>query len=272
MTDEKPGTRSVTSRIDIEATPEQVWAMLATGEGMQRWFPIEARVTPGEGGELWFSWGKGVMEGAAKIVVWDPPRRLVGEWGGMHDEYLLEGRGGVTTLTVVSSGFGEGSDWDEMLDSVRTGWAFELRGLKHAMEAHAGEDRTVLRSVRRCAPDREGLSAVVHDHALAPGTDLRRASEGDEVTLRLDGLGEVKGRVAVANGPRDMAIITPELNEAYWRVLIEPPCAGSAEPAMDVTLWASTYGLDSARRDELGRAIDRTLARLLGERGERVEV
>ena len=148
-TESNAGTRSATSSIEIDASPEQVWEMVATGEGMERWFPIEARVTPGEGGEIWFSWGKGVMEGAAKIVAWEPPRRLVGEWGGMHDEYLIEGSGGRTTLTVTSSGFGEGAEWDEMLDSVSTGWMFELRGLKHAMETHPGETRTVVRSSTR---------------------------------------------------------------------------------------------------------------------------
>ena len=41
---------------------------------------------------------------------------------------------------------------------------------------------------------------------------------------------------------------------------------------MDVTLWASTYGVDSAERERLGGAMARTLARLLDGRGREVEL
>lgn len=266
------GTRSLTSTIELDAPPEKVWEMLATGEGMSRWFPIECRVTAGEGGEIWFSWGEGMMEGASKIVSWEPPRRLVTEWGQMRDEYTIEAKGGATTLTVVSSGFGEGAEWDEMLDSVSTGWKFELGGLKHALERHPGEDRDVVRAVRRCAPDGDALRAAVLDRALAPDKDLRTLGVGDEFELELDGMGRVSVRAAVSSAPRDMGLVAPSLNDAYIRVMIEPPCGGSDEPAIDVTLWASTYGLDAGTREKLGDAMARTLDRVLGGKGEPVEL
>ncbi len=272
MTDQAPGTRSLASSIELDATPEQVWEMIATGQGLSRWFPVEARVSPGVGGEIWFSWGKGVMEGTAKIVTWEPPHRLVSEWGGMHDEYTIESKDGTTTLTIVSNGFGEGGDWDDMYDSVRTGWMFELGGLRHALDHHAGQLRDVVRAVRRCAPDRDAIASMVLDDALAPGVDLGSARVGDEIELELDGLGRVPARVVVANQPRDMALVTQTLNNAYWRVLLEAPCGGSPEPALDVTLWASTYGLDTESRQRLGRAIDATLDRLLGSAGSLVAV
>ncbi len=268
----KPGgARSLTSTIDLNAPPEKVWEMLATGEGMSRWFPIDCKVTPGEGGEMWFSWGEGVMEGTSKIVSWDPPHRLVTEWGQMRDEFTIEARGGVTTLTVVSSGFGEGAEWDEMLDSVSSGWKFELGGLKHAIESHPGEDRDVVRAVRRCEPDKDAVRAAVLDHALAPETDLRALNVGDEFELELDGMGRVPVRAAVSSAPRDMGLVAPSLNDAYIRVMIEPPCGGSDKPALDVTFWASTYGLDAATREKLGRAMATTLDRVLAGKGEVVE-
>ncbi|MEZ6241436.1 MAG: SRPBCC domain-containing protein [Phycisphaerales bacterium] len=272
MTDTKKGTRSLTSSISLDATPEQVWEMLTTGEGLSRWFPVEARVTPGVGGELWFSWGKNVMEGSAKIVSWEPPHRLVTEWGQMQDRFTIEGKGGTTTLTIVTSGFGEGSEWDGMLDSTTTGWKFELGGLKHAIEKHPGEDRHVVRRISRCGPDKEAIYAAMLDHALAPDTDMRTIKVGDAFELELDGIGRVPVRVAVSSAPKDMGLVAPSLNDAYLRVLIEPPCAGSEEPAIDVTLWASTYGLDAAQRDTLGASMARTLRRLLGDRATPVEV
>ncbi len=266
MTDTKP-TRSITSSIDISATPERVWEMLSTGEGLSRWFPIEARVTPGEGGEVWFSWGEKVMEGSSKIVSWEPPRRLVTQWGQMQDEFMIEGKGGVSTLTIVSSGFGEGDEWDAMLDSVSTGWSFELGGLKHAIENHAGRDRDVVRTVRRCEPDKDAIAQRVLDHGIAPDADLRTLMVGDTFELELDGVGRVPVRAAVSHAPKDMGLVAPSLNDAYIRVMIEPPCAGSDEPAIDVTFWASTYALDAGTRSKLGDAMARTIERVLDGKG-----
>lgn len=33
-----------------------VWRALTEAEELTRWFPLQARVTPGEGGEIWMSW------------------------------------------------------------------------------------------------------------------------------------------------------------------------------------------------------------------------
>jgi len=272
MTESKTGTRSVRSSIEIDATPEQVWEMISTGEGLSRWFPVEAKVTPGEGGEIWFSWGKTVMEGTSKIVTWEPPRRMVSEWGGMHDEFQITSRGGNTTLSIVSNGFGEGADWDEMYDSVTTGWMFELGGLKHALEHHSGVERDVVRCLRRCEPDRDALAARLLNNGLAPGTDLRSANADDSISIMLDGMGEVEAQVRVANQPKDMSIVTPSLNDAYWRIQIEAPCSGSDKPALDVTLWASTYGLSDAAQTDLRAAMNATLDRLLGKQATVVDV
>jgi len=270
-------SRSLTNRVSLAATPQEVWDAIATAEGLRRWFPTDARVTEpdvaGENGELWFSWGPAVMEGAARIIEWAPPTRMITTWGGMRDEFLIEaGEGeskGRTTLTITSHGFGIGDSWDDMYDSVRTGWAFELTGLKHALERHAGVDRVVVRSARRCEPDRGALAGAVLNDGVAPGVDLRNAKAGDAVTLRL-GDESLEAVVAVPNQPRDLSLVVPALNDAYMRILIEAPCGGSSGPAMDATLWVSTYGLDDARRASLERSLGETLGRCLGETGEPV--
>ena len=38
--------------IDIEATPEHVWKALTDAAELTRWFPLQARVTPGTGGSM----------------------------------------------------------------------------------------------------------------------------------------------------------------------------------------------------------------------------
>lgn len=271
-------SRSLTNRITLDATPQQVWDAIATAEGLKRWFPTDARVTEpdaaGENGELWFSWGPAVMEGSARIIEWAPPTRMVTTWASMRDEFLIEaGEGeskGKTVLTITSHGFGIGDPWDDMYDSVRTGWVFELTGLKHALERHAGVDRVVVRSARRCEPDRDALAESVLNDGIAPGVDLRNAKAGDAVTLRL-GDESLEAVVAVPNQPRDLALTIPALNDAYMRVLLEAPCGGTETPAMDATLWVSTFGLDDARRSTLAQALRDTLDRCLGDTGQPVE-
>jgi hypothetical protein len=68
-------TRNVESHIEINAPAEVVWKALADAEELTRWFPLQARVTPGLGGSVWISWGP-PYEGEAKIEIWEPNRRL----------------------------------------------------------------------------------------------------------------------------------------------------------------------------------------------------
>ena len=57
MTDDTKRTdRTVDLTIDIDATLEEVWQALTTGEGIARWFAPYAAVTPGEGGSASIGW------------------------------------------------------------------------------------------------------------------------------------------------------------------------------------------------------------------------
>jgi len=50
-------TRSFSMSIDINATPEDVWRALTDAGELMRWLPLQARVTPGKGGSVF--WGMG---------------------------------------------------------------------------------------------------------------------------------------------------------------------------------------------------------------------
>ena len=49
-------TRSFSMSIDINATPEDVWRALTDAGELMRWFPLQARVTPGKGGSVFWGW------------------------------------------------------------------------------------------------------------------------------------------------------------------------------------------------------------------------
>ena len=68
-------TRSIEIEIPISASPEAVWKALTDPGELTRWFPLEARVEPGEGGAIALSWGGG-MDGENRIRIWQPNRRL----------------------------------------------------------------------------------------------------------------------------------------------------------------------------------------------------
>ena len=50
--DPKRTDRVVDLTIDIDATLDEVWQALTTGEGIARWFAPYAAVTPGAGGSV----------------------------------------------------------------------------------------------------------------------------------------------------------------------------------------------------------------------------
>jgi uncharacterized protein YndB with AHSA1/START domain len=121
--------------IALDAPIEAVWEAIASGEGLARWFALEARVTPGEGGNVWASWGSD-CEGESPISVWDPPHRLQTPFGPQMVDWYLESVEGKTIVRLVHSGISADSEWDAEYDSTRTGWALFMRNLEYAMGKH----------------------------------------------------------------------------------------------------------------------------------------
>ena len=73
--DSKRTDRGIDLTIDIDATLEEVWQALTTGEGIARWFAPYAAVTPGEGGSVSVGWDPKEMW-SQPITVWEPMRRM----------------------------------------------------------------------------------------------------------------------------------------------------------------------------------------------------
>lgn len=160
MPDAKKDTRNrrFEMAIDIDAPVDAVWSALTEAEELTRWFPLEARVVPGEGGLMYWGWG-GEWGGESRIAAWEPNRRLkliessqgfdadgkpLERGGGTRElvlEVTLESQAGTTRVRLVHSGFGTGADWDDELDGVSNGWQIELRCLKDYVERYRGRDR-----------------------------------------------------------------------------------------------------------------------------------
>lgn len=220
-------TRAAEGMVEIAASPERVWRALTEAAELERWFPLEARVEPGEGGSIFMSW-KNEYQGASTILAWEPGRHLRISWGSWDDsnegqvtDYYLEARGGKTVVRAVTSGFPTDATWDDWVEGTRLGWRFELQSLKTYLEHHAGRDREVLYLRRRVQMSRQAAWA------------------------RLTGSGGVdtkgfRGTVLDDSPPRQYAVVMDDPPHALLRISTEP-CMTERD-AYDVNLWLSVWG------------------------------
>lgn len=238
---EAPSTRSATGEVQIDATPERVWRALTDARELERWFPLDAKVEPGEGGSLWMSWGNEYSE-TMPIEEWDPPRHLRTSWpwggGAVVTDYLLSAEAGGTRLRVVTSGFSNDPTWDAWVEGTTRGWAFELRVLKHYLEHQEGQDRRALFLRRRVPLSRERTwQRLVGAEALAAHW------------LRGEWIDEAP--------PVQLAAILDDPDGAIVRVSIEPvhgdDVAGDPGASHDATLWISLWGESGALLDDIDR-------------------
>jgi hypothetical protein len=166
--------RPIEIEITIKAPVDAVWRAITEADGLTRWFCREARVTPGEGGSVWISWGNGI-EGESPITIWEPNKRLRtgSEETGIVD-YYLDGGSGETRLRIVQSGFGQ--DWGPEYDAVKGAWPVFLWLLRRTLE------------------DRPGHQVVESIPAPGPASDrwpeilaLFGMTEGPTTTVTIDG-------------------------------------------------------------------------------------
>jgi hypothetical protein len=111
-----------------------------------------------EGGAVVFHMGPVQSDGT--VTGWDPPRRIRYEephWAGLAgqdettvtplvSEFLVEATsGGTCVVTVVSSAFGQGADWErEFFDEMITGWAPMFEHLRLYLTHFPGQHVTLL--------------------------------------------------------------------------------------------------------------------------------
>jgi len=245
MSDDRTRTdRTVDLTIDIDATLEEVWQALTTGEGIARWFAPYAAVTPGEGGSVSVGWDPKEMW-EQPITVWEPQRRMQtasempskdGRMVRLAVDYYVEVHGGKVRVRLVHSGFDD-SSWDDYIDGLDAGWSFFLFNLKHALERHRGVDRQQLSARFRTT------ARVGEDHPVFGSKGLRvqppigGLRAGDACRLSLGGV-DVDATVAVRHASRTIAFVVPAWNDALLFVERE----GMKETHY-LGIWVSLYGV-----------------------------
>lgn len=227
------GARSARGEIVIAAPAERVWRALTEAEELKAWFPLDARVEPGPGGRIWMSWGHEYDEGL-RIEVWDPPRHLRTTWGWGGErpqitDYHLEGHGESTTVRVVTSGFPDGTEWDDIVEGTRLGWSFELSQLKHYLERHPGKRRRAVFFRRRVALDRAEAWRRLADDGKGP-------------------LDATAREILDLSPPWQFAAVVDAPAQGLLRVTVDPT---HTDPALrDVSVWLAGWGPDADSLEE----------------------
>jgi uncharacterized protein YndB with AHSA1/START domain len=132
---------------EVPASPDEVWAAIATGPGIDSWFMGRNEVKAGAGGTVRTVFGEYTPE--LEITGWDPDRRLAYGTGLGPDgrfiayEFLIEGRAGASTvLRTVTSGFLPGEDWADEFEAMTLGGELYFGTLAEYLTYFAGRFAT----------------------------------------------------------------------------------------------------------------------------------
>jgi uncharacterized protein YndB with AHSA1/START domain len=253
------GGRDVDLTIDIDATLDEVWHALTTGEGIARWFAPHAAVTPGEGGSVSVGWDPKEMWDTP-ITVWEPLRRMQtasempskdGRVVRLAVDYYLEVQGGKVRVRLVHSGFDDSESWDGYIDGLDAGWTYFLFNLKHALERHPGVDRRQL-SARFRTTARSGDHPVFGAKGLRVQPPVGGLRPGDACRLSLggDASDAVDATVAVQRAPRTIAFLVPAWNDALLFVERE-----GLKETHQLGVWLSLYGVPGTTAAPLGQGL-----------------
>jgi uncharacterized protein YndB with AHSA1/START domain len=177
--------------VELPATPEQVWAAVATGAGNASWLFPTGEGEPHEVGEEW---------AGQTVTAFDPPHHYATQAQGPDGtvfnalEFIIEARdGGTAVLRYVHSGIMT-DDWDNQYDSADQHTDFYLHTLGQYLRYFDGRPVTY-------------VAAEGPDASKAPGSfdALRGAlglagpgAAGDPVRLTLPGLDPLEGVVDYA--------------------------------------------------------------------------
>jgi uncharacterized protein YndB with AHSA1/START domain len=273
-------TREIEIELEIDAPAAAVWKALTDPEELTRWFPLQAEVTPGEGGSIRLRWTE-ELDGRNAIRAWEPKRHLRIGWFEPDEEkagderrvfysdtegrrrlavdFFLEGKGGHTVLRVVHSGFSNAAGWDEEFEAHRRGWTFELQSLRNYLERHEAEERQVtwVRKPIDVSQD-EAWSRLAARVSVSGAADFENLEPGDRYAITTSHGDRLEGEVLLAQAPTEFAGTVENLGHALMRFGIET-CTRTGRP--EASFWLSTWG-DPERADAFRARWNQTFAEL----------
>ena len=233
------------SEAEVPASPDEVWAAIASGPGIDSWFMGRSEVQPGPDGTVRTVFGEYAPE--LGVTAWDPARRFAYRSGEAPDgrfiayEFLIEGRAGASTvLRTVTSGFLPGDDWAEEFEAMVLGGEMYFRTLVEYLTYFAGRFAVPVTAFgppgTTWARDRALLC-----RALGLPEDPR---VGDRAALERNGAGSIEGVLYYANA-HTIGVRTQDALYRFLRGFAKPAVAAhhlfaeDADPAQAEQAWGS---------------------------------
>jgi uncharacterized protein YndB with AHSA1/START domain len=230
---------------EVPASPDEIWAAIATGPGIDSWFMGRNEVKAGAGGAVRTVFGEYTPE--LPITGWDPGHRLAYGSGRAPDgrfiayEFLIEGRAGSSTvLRAVTSGFLPGDDWADEFEAMTLGGELYFRTLVEYLTHFAGRFAVPVTAFGPPGPDwTEELTLLCRGLGL-----IEPAKRGDRARFAVGGTGFVDGIVYFANA-YTIGVRAPDALYRFLRGFGKPALAAhhlfadSADPAQAQQAWES---------------------------------
>jgi uncharacterized protein YndB with AHSA1/START domain len=224
---------------EVPAGPDEVWAAIATGPGIDSWFMGRNEVTAGTVRTVF-----GEYAPELEIIESDPAHRFAYRSGQAPDgrfiayEFLIEGRaGGSTVLRTVTSGFLPGEDWADEFEAMTLGGELYFRTLVEYLTYFAGRFATPVTAFGPPGPSwTRDRSLLCRELGLAeapqPGDPVRFTGE----------IGPANGVVYFANA-HAIGVRTPDALYRFMRGFGKPVIAAhhlfaaDAEPDQARQAW-----------------------------------
>ncbi len=268
MTESRHRGRRLVVEMRTRATPEEVYEAWADPEKIAHWFVDRAKGKAEVGSIFTWVFEKFGYEIPYEVVVAEPGRRFaLGGEAPKSGPFLLEvsiaREGGETRVTLVNSGFLDGSEWDEEFEGIVSGWTNALAVLKHYLENYAGRRKT---SILVMNPAAYELSNLLPFYATAEGLDrwlttsasFDGAGVGASCALRLHGGDSLTGRVLSRTG-WETALSWEELDGVLELKGFRFPGMGPV-----VAARALSWSISPDRAAAIERRLQEALVRLSG--------
>ena len=224
---------------EVPAGPDEVWAAIATGPGIDSWFMGRNEVTAGAVRTVF-----GEYAPELEITESEPVHRFAYRSGQAPDgrfiayEFLIEGRaGGSTVLRTVTSGFLPGEDWADEFEAMTLGGELYFRTLVEYLTYFAGRFATPVTAFGPSGPSwSRDRSLLCRELGLAEAPQ-----PGDPVRLTGE-IGPADGVVYFANA-HAIGVRTSDALYRFMRGFGKPVIAAhhlfaaDAEPAQARQAW-----------------------------------
>ncbi|MGH8876769.1 MAG: SRPBCC family protein [Stackebrandtia sp.] len=182
--------------VELDATVDEVWEAVSTGQGMATWFVPHQVETDEQGVPVGAEadFGSGNTD-SGRVLAWEPKHRVryAGHQPGSSEvlEFIVEGRDqGSTVLRLIQSGV-QGEDWEMEYHSY--GWDLFFHNLQTYLKYFRGQSVTNALVMGFTTVD---ATTVWDRYHSALGTD-RSLAAGDPVELAPNGVEPIKGVVDI---------------------------------------------------------------------------